>query len=350
MHSNWQNFLQTQGAVIEQNRVEHYGNLTKELKYTQTDTVLMDRSHAGLICFSGDDARSFLQNQLSCDVGDIGLNAAQYGSCCTPKGRMLATFVLWQSDGTFYMQLPESMVTSMIKRLSMYVLRAKVTITDANENFIRIGLVGKQSHQLVEKYTGSSFDIDPACCLNVIHYQQAHVICHNANRFEFFLPPEQAPELWEQLRQYAKPVGSNSWDWLEIRDGIPIILPVTQEQFIPQMVNLEAIGGVSFKKGCYPGQEIVARTQHIGKIKRRMYLAHIASGSADVVVMPGDELFGDALADQSCGKIVNSAPAPDGGFDVLAVIQVSSKEAGNIYWQSTKVEQLEIIPLPYSID
>ncbi len=350
MHSNWKNFVQTQGAVIEQNRIEHYGNLTEELKYTQNNTVLMDRSHAGLICFSGDDVRPFLQNQLSCDVGDVGLSTAQYGSYCTPKGRMLATFILWQSDGTFYMQLPESLVTSMIKRLSMFVLRAKVIITDANENFIRIGLVGKQSHQLVEKYTGSRFDIDPARCLNVIHYQQAHVVRHNANRFEFFLPVEQAPELWEQLSQYAKPVGSNSWDWLEIRDGIPIILPATQEQFIPQMVNLEAIGGVSFKKGCYPGQEIVARTQHIGKIKRRMYLAHIASDSADVTVMPGDELFGDVLADQSCGKIVNSAPASDGGFDVLAVIQVSSSEGGNVYWQSAKAQQLEIIPLSYSID
>lgn len=345
MHSDWQKFLQHQGAVIEHNGVAHYGNLIEELKLTQTGTVLIDRSHLGLICFSGDDARSFLQSQLSCDVGDVSLSTAQYGSYCTPKGRILTTFLLWQNNEAFYMQLPGSLSASIIKRFSMFVLRAKVTLAHANEKFIRIGLAGEKAHKLVEEYIGTPFN--PTCKLSVLHHEHSHIICHSANRFEFFVPLDQGADLWAQFSQLAKPAGISCWDWLEIQDGVPTILPITQEQFIPQMVNLEAIGGVSFKKGCYPGQEIVARTQHLGKIKRRMYLAHIPS---DKPVMPGDELFGEALTDQSCGKIVNTAPAPDGGFDVIAVIQVNSVETGVIRWLTIDGPQLEILTLPYALN
>ncbi len=140
--------------------------------------------------------------------------------------------------------------------------------------------------------------------------------------------------------------GGACWDWLKIRAGIPAITLSTQEQFIPQMVNLEAIGGVSFHKGCYPGQEIVARTQYLGKIKRRMYLANIRSVRP---VAAGDELFSADMAEQSSGMVVNAAPAPDGGFDVLAVIQTSSVGAGEIYWKTLDGPALKIMPLPYSV-
>lgn len=350
MQADWQDFLKNQGAVIEQGHVIHYGQPGDELTHTQTGTILIDRSHCGLICFSGDDARSFLQKQLSCDVEDVSYHTAQYGSYCTPKGRMLATFILWRQDDVFYMQLPESLVASMIKRLSMFVMRAKVTVADATGQFVRFGLAGQQAQTLTAEYTGAVVNADAADCLQVIHHEQAHIICHQADQFEFFVPAEAAQALWKQFSQQAQPAGIHCWDWRNIQAGIPTILPATQEQFIPQMVNLEAIGGVSFKKGCYPGQEIVARTQHIGKIKRRMYRAHLATDSAKQVIAPGDDLFGNALPDQSCGKLVNVAPAPGGGFDVLAVIQVSSLEAGDIYCQSVNGAQLEILPLPYAVD
>lgn len=328
----------------------HFGNLAEELLHTQTDTVLVDRSHCGLISFSGEDARSFLQKQLSCDVDDVSCDTAQYGSYCTPKGRMLTTFMLWQRDDIFYMQLPGSLIEPIMKRLSMFVMRAKVAVANVSGQFVRFGLAGKQAKKMAEEYVSGAIRADSADCLQVIHSQQAYIICHQADRFEFFLPIEEATALWNRLSQHAKPAGIHCWDWREIQAGIPTILPATQEQFIPQMVNLEAIGGVSFKKGCYPGQEIVARTQHIGKIKRRMYLAHIAVNASDTAIQAGDELFGEATADQACGKLVNVAPAPGGGFDVLAVIQVSSLEAGVVYWQSVNGPQLEILPLPYSMD
>jgi folate-binding protein YgfZ len=132
-------------------------------------------------------------------------------------------------------------------------------------------------------------------------------------------------------------VGSACWDWLTIQAGIPVILPATQEQFVPQMVNFELLGGVNFKKGCYPGQEIVARMQYLGKLKRRMYRAHLTSPA-----QAGDEVYSADMAGQASGMIVNVAPAPDGGFDVLVVLQISSRENETIHWQSLAGEAMKI--------
>ena len=161
--------------------------------------------------------------------------------------------------------------------------------------------------------------------------------------------PEKASAIWEGLSREAVPVGVSCWDWLEIKAGIPVITPATQEQFVPQMANLEAIGGVSFQKGCYPGQEIVARSQYLGKIKRRMYLANIRPGVSGNPVEAGDELFGADMGEQSVGMVVNASPSPDGGFDVLAVIQTSSVEAATVHWKSLAGPSLQIMPLPYSL-
>lgn len=131
-----------------------------------------------------------------------------------------------------------------------------------------------------------------------------------------------------------------------IRAGIPTILPPTQEQFVAQMLNYELIGGVNFKKGCYPGQEIVARTQYLGKLKRRMYLARLESAAEP---QAGDELYSADMPEQATGMVVNAAPAPMGGFDVLAVIQTSSAEQHAIHWKSSDGPVLRLEVLPYAV-
>lgn len=345
MNPAWQTYLQNNHAVIEADYVTHFGNITAELEHAQSETIMVDLSHRDLICFSGDDAQTFLQNQLSCDVREVTPHKAQYGSYCSPKGRILASFLLWQKDDTFFMQLPSSLCTAIQKRLSMYVLRAKVQVTDCSQPCIRIGIAGRNAQRLIEEL--SAAQLNPDSPLSVAQHGQTSIICYGGNRFELVTPTENAPALWEQLGQHARPVGAACWDWLEIQSGIPVILPATQEQFLPQMVNLDVIGGVSFKKGCYPGQEIVARTQYLGKLKRRMFLANI---STTTPVSAGDGLFSADLIEQSSGRIVNAAPAPQGGFDVLAVIQQSSSETESIHWQTLDGPVLKIRSLPYSVD
>lgn len=329
--------------------VAHFGDAAGELRAAPGGTLLADLSHLGLLRFSGEDAESFLQGQLSCDVKKLGPNTAEYGSYCTAQGRMLAVFLLWVKDGAFFMQLPAEILAPIQKRLGMFVLRSKVKIENASDAWVRMGLAGSGAAALLaeaglavpENAEGSSGALPAG------HSQAATVIALGGGRFEIAAAPEHAPALWDALARDARAVGSGVWNWLEIRAGVPVVLSKTQEQFVPQMANLELIGGVSFQKGCYPGQEIVARTQHLGKLKRRMYLAHLA---AECAPAPGDELFSADLEGQASGMIVNSAPSPDGGYDMLAVIRISSAQDHALHWKSREGAALELMPLPIRPD
>ena len=344
MNPVWQTYLRNCCAIIENNCVMHFGDIKMEHKDTETKTIMADLSHYGLIRCSGDDAQTFLQSQLSCDIRKVNLQQAQYGSYCTPQGRVLASFLLWRQGDDYLMQLPVSLTTSIQKRLALYVLRTKVQFTDANDALIRIGIAGPNAATSIEEITGSPCNSDQP--LQVAHHEKISVLYLSQQRMELITTAENAPVLWERLNQHAKPVGANCWDWLNIQCAIPVILPETQEAFLPQMINLDAIGGVSFKKGCYPGQEIVARTQYLGKLKRRMFLAHITTTDT---IKAGDALYSTDMNNQSSGNIVNVAPSPHGGFDVLAVIQQSSVATCEIHWQSLQGPMLKIKPLPYSL-
>ena len=347
MNLLWQAHLRNRDAIIQDGRVVSFGNAAAELANTRSTTVVSDLSHFGLIHFQGEDAESFLQGQLSCDVRQASSSAAVYGSYCNPKGRMLASFLIWrlrEMDGDGYvMQLPSALRASIQKRLSMYVLRAKVKLDDSSDRLVRLGIAGSGAGSLVQEVLGET----PPAVLRVIHGKLGSIIRLAQDRFEIVIPLEDAPEVWEGLGRSAVRVGASCWDWLEIRAGIPVIMPATQEQFVPQMANLDAIGGISFQKGCYPGQEIVARTQYLGKIKRRMYLANVQP-TQETLIEAGDELFSADMGEQSSGMVVNAAVSPDGGIDLLAVVQTSSVEAGQVHWKSLDGPPLKIMPLPYS--
>lgn len=347
MNSDWFTFLTNQHAHIEQNRVLHFGQPDTDLLREGSATLLTDLSHLGLIRFSGDDAPAFLQGQLSCDVRTTDTGKATYGGYCTPKGRLLCSFLLWQdTDHNYLMQLPAELTETIAKRLRMFVLRAKVVIQEHSNDYVRIGVAGKNARALLQnRWTEIAILPEP---LSVTAIPDGQIICHSESRFEILLEPSHAPSLWEQLNEQARCAGAAIWDNLEIAEGIPVIFKATQEQFIPQMINLDIIGGVSFKKGCYPGQEIVARTQYLGKVKRRMYRAHLDADQLPEIAA-GDNLFSADTRDQACGMIVNTTPAPAGGANILAVIQVSSAETGCIHWKTPDGPALTIQPLPYSI-
>jgi folate-binding protein YgfZ len=342
MNRGWKTYLQSRQAIIQDDQVVHYGNAAAELASAGSGAVLADLSHFGVIGFSGEDAQSFLQGQVSCDVRLANHSAAVHGSYCNPKGRMLANFLLWQDKGGYAMQLPAALQPVIQKRLSMYVLRAKVKLTDISDTLIRIGIAGNKAGALI----GDVLEMVPDHNLGILHGESGSVLRLGEDRFELIVAPEQGPEVWERLSKGAVPAGASCWDWLQIKAGIPMITHATQEQFIPQMANLDAIGGVSFQKGCYPGQEIVARSQYLGKIKRRMYLAHIRA--VETPVSAGDELFSADMGEQSSGMVVNATASPNGGFDVLAIVQTSSVEAGEVHWKALDGPALEIMPLPYS--
>ena len=339
MNPDWQNFLSQHGAAIDAG-VVRFGDRTAELKATVQNTVLCDLSHFGTLRVSGDEAQLFLQNLLSNDIGEVSATRAQLGSFNTAKGRMLASMLIWRDGDDYLLQLPQVLCEPIRKKMSMYILRAKVKITDASNEIISLGLSGKSTQEIL----GDQFGEFPSFPFGVTTTSLGSAIKIDATRLQINTSIQHAPALWEKLSQHAQPVSSNYWDWLNIRSGIPIILPQTQEQFVAQMVNFDLIGGVNFKKGCYPGQEIVARMQYLGKLKRRMYLAHIKDGSPQA----GDELFSADMEGQASGMIVNAAPAPTGGYDMLATLQIASRETQSIHWKSLQGEILQFLPLPYS--
>ncbi|MEO1765665.1 YgfZ/GcvT domain-containing protein [Thiobacter aerophilum] len=343
MNSDWQQFLQSRGAFIENGQVVHFGEPAEDIRRSGSEPILADLSHFALIRFTGEDAQTFLQGQLSNDVRLLNGRNSQWAAYCTPKGRMLATFLLWKDDADGYlMQLPTSLREPVQKRLSMFVLRARVKISDASDEWVRLGVAGPGAAQIVE----AQFESVPGAAHELLATTAGSVLRLAGECFELLCAPEQAPKLWTALAAHCRPVGSSRWDWHLIRAGIPVVLPQTQEEFVPQMANFELVGGVNFKKGCYPGQEIVARTQYLGKLKRRMYLAHLDSEQAP---MPGDPLYSADMQEQASGMVVNAAPAPEGGYDLLAVIQTSSAASEPIHWKSLDGPVLHLLKLPYPI-
>src|SRR6185437_14813866 len=159
----------------------------------------------------------------------------------------------------------------------------------------------------------------------------ATCISIDAERFVTLVPMEQAPALWDALAQNARPAGPDAWGWSLIQAGIPTVVAATQEAFVPQMANLDLVGGVSFRKGCYPGQEIVARTQYRGILKRRMARVHLAG---DARPLEGESVYSAAFGEQAAGTVANVAAAPGGGFDALVVAQIESLEGGELRWKS----------------
>lgn len=344
MHnSSWQTFLKTQGAQIEDNVVQNFGAQSNELIATRDGTTLCDLGQFGILQVSGDDAQSFLHSLCSNDIKLITPNLAQLNSLNTAKGRVLATFLTWQNGADYFLHLPGALLAPIQKKLSMYVLRAKVKIEDISSQRVCLGLTGKGAEALLQ----ANFAKLPQTILAVEQHASGSIIRLDHERFQIETTPEHAVALWQQLATQAHPVGSPCWDWLNIRAGVPIILPATQEQHVLQMLNLDILGGVSFKKGCYPGQEIVARMHYLGKLKQRTFLAHIVS---NVAPQPNDPLYSDDFAGQSSGSILNTAAAPQGGYDVLATLHSSSvTDSHVVHWKTPDGAALIFQLLPYSI-
>jgi len=328
MLPEWKIFLENADALIEHDSVVHFGKPADELRAIAARTLICDLSYRGIISASGADAQAFLQGQFTNDVRAVDEQHSQLNAYCSPKGRALAVFRLWQRADTYYLSLPREILEATLKRLRMFVLRAQVVLADAGDHLVAIGIAGSRAEATLSKVAGelpqavdSSLQVNFAgACITILRVPGAQA------RFEIYGEMDAIKLLWTQLADDVTPVGASVWKLLDIRSGIPAIYAATVDAFVPQMINLQEISGVSFKKGCYPGQEIVARMQYLGTLKRRMYKAHVHS---EAIPLPGDELY-TADHDQSAGQVVDAQASPQGGFELLAVLQIAGAEGGNV--------------------
>lgn len=335
---SWIDFLTSQHATFSAGRVTGFGEATAMNTAPTAGTHgsrLCDLSHYGLISVSGPDAASFLHAQFTNDVANLADGHAQWNSWCSPKGRMLATFLLWHIGDTYLMMLPRAIQAAIQKRLGMFVLRAKVSIADQSDSLVRIGLVS-----LAPAVTRKLGVIEPA--------PDGGLRISASGSCDLFLAPvEVAPTNWRSLAAQAAPSGADVWDLGLIRDGIAEVRAETQDRFVPQAANYELIGGVSFKKGCYPGQEIVARTQYRGILKRRMVRAKVPHG---FTLRAGDAVYSPLFPEQAVGDVVSAAMLSD-TQEVLLVAQLDAIRGDSLYAEAAcgDLSKLMQLPLPYSL-
>ncbi|MGX4643005.1 CAF17-like 4Fe-4S cluster assembly/insertion protein YgfZ [Massilia sp. SYSU DXS3249] len=348
--SNWTEHLASLGArfhIDEATAVEDFGRTLTAAELA--DGFVAPVTDLGLIAVAGEDAASFLHNQLTNDVEHLGTDEARLAGYCTPKGRLQATFLMWRSlDGTVWLQLPRAIQAPLQKRLTMFVLRAKAKLRDATDEDAVAAVLGiggaageAALRALVAELPAAPYGKVESSLGTVIRLADAF----GAPRYLWLTSPEAGQGAIAALRGQLHLGGNAAWRLSAIHAGVPQVTLATQEQFVPQMVNLELLGGVNFKKGCYPGQEIVARSQYLGKLKRRTALA----SSDNAAARAGEEVFSAADPDQPCGMVVNAAPNGVGGADLLVELKLGALQE-EVHLGSVAGPQLRFLPMPYALD
>lgn len=314
MNAKWQGFLAAAGAHCEpgESNALKFGCLKTELEQARSGSILAPLTHLGAIECSGEDATIFLHHQLSSDIQHLGTDLAQHSSWCTAQGRMVASFIVWHTGQGLLLATAADLVAPLVKRFQKYVLRSKVQLKDQGDDLILLGLAGEKVPAALRT---AGLPLPEEKIMACSRQGDAIVIRLEHNRFLLALPVESACEQWSVLRETLCPVGISAWRWLDIESGLPWVTAATCEEFVPQMADFDKIGGVSFHKGCYPGQEIIARTRYLGKVKR-----HLFRLDSPVPLQPGDDLHSPEHPGQAIGKIISSAPNLDGGYRALAVL------------------------------
>lgn len=303
------------------------------------ECALFHLNDLGLLRMEGADTTSFLQGQLTNDSREISDSQSQLSALCTPKGRMLALFRILGQSGALLLQLPAALLPGIQKRLQMFVLRSQVRISEDSANWLQLGLAGACAPALVESLFGQVpqqrdqvVSADGQLCLR---------LGGELPRFVLLIPTTKAQVIQQQLAVGAEPAHLNLWKYLSITAGEPNIYTSTQEAFIPQMLNLEALNGLSFTKGCYTGQEVVARMQYLGKLKRQLYRARV---DTDQRPAPGDALFSpESTSGQGAGQVVEIAASPLGGYELLAVIESGLVATSQLHLESISGPEIKLI-------
>jgi folate-binding protein YgfZ len=345
MTDQWQDFQATRQAA--------YSRPLEGLVQARDNAIVCDLTDYALLAFDGPDAADFLHRQLSSDVQALSAERCQLATYNSPKGRVLATLTLWRTETGFLVQLPAAIAEPIRRRLSMYILRSKVQASDVTDRFLRFGIGGPNAQQMLIAAGLPSPETDYGL-IRGAPFQSGeasgrvdYALRLGANRYELvFAETDSALAVWRALEEHgAKPAEFAAWRWLTLVTGIAEVGAETQDQFVAQMLNYELIGGISFTKGCYPGQEIVARTQYRGEVKRRTVLGHAAAAQEPAA---GSVIFSEGT-DQPIGMVINCAASPASGYDLLACLHLEFAAASRLHLGTPDGPQLVLNELPYHL-
>ncbi|WP_323814427.1 hypothetical protein [Cellvibrio sp. NN19] len=304
---------------------------------------LVRLQHTRLLLIKGPDTLKFLQGQVTCDLRDLSAPVTRLGTQCNPKGRILLSFRALQINlETIALRIPASMMDKAKSSLGKYIVFSKAKLHDDSE-YSLFGLYGDNSHAIAQQLFGGL----PVGDDGWIEQDGNILIQLAADRFECWIKATDSNEFEQQLSEHTQTGSLNDWELLDIRAGIANIYPETYEQFTPQEINYQLVNGVNFRKGCYTGQEIVARLHYRGKLKRHMYRfsVHNAGMTGDQLPLPGTVLV-NATSRNACGHLVNAALGADGQIELLASLLDEQLDQVTL---ETSTEVLSQLPLPYAI-
>ena len=320
---NWHSFLKKNGAKFSNKKEISFEKTQPIVDHSKKESFFIPLTHLGLIQLEGIDARQFLQGQVTCDVGLLSNNNSIFGAKCTPKGRTLTNFQLHEiCDDKLLMIMHRSLIDLVIKDLSKYAAFYKVTLIDATELYAIFGL---GNVTLVYRFDVSS---------SFSYKDGRELVAVSGN---------QATDLWNELSKISTVAGYNSWETLNIQSGIPILQKETSGSFVPQMLNLDYLDAISFSKGCYTGQEVVARMRYLGKLKRKMYRINRTSNQ---IVPPGTPCYVEDI-NQISGYVISSVQIDSNFQELLAVLTDQAAVSQHMSIGNANIEKVQYLPLSY---
>lgn len=340
MKPEWKDFLIGHGAEFAGDSLVSFGNPERERRIPPQGAILCDLSHFGLISVSGDDATSFLQGQLTNDIKQVSESVSQFSAYCTPKGRALATFFITQRRGVYYLSVARDLLEPMLKRLRMYVMRSKVVLEDASTSLVHFGYAAPDGDQRLHDL----FGVAPAAAYDTVQVNQLTIMRQPAPipRFKILGELSEAKKLWERLNVNSACVGRSSWEYFNVLSGVPMVSQASTEAWVPQMLNMHLTNGVSFTKGCFPGQEIVARLKYLGKSKRQMYRI----GIPHCIKVPAVGALIASANDPEAATVLNATLNPNGEVEALVVMKIA-EAATPLHFGEFSVKVLD---LPYALE
>lgn len=338
--TDWNTFLAAQGAVFDLYGVSRFGSTP--LDYDVNHTFLVALNHLSLLTVEGPDAGKFLQGQVTCDVRELAGNFTRLGAQCDIKGRMVASFrALQLTDEKILLRMHRDLLITTQASLGKYIIFSKAKLLDSGKDYCHLGVVGPRAAELLKNIVG----VLPTT-LNEWCEQSGHLIIKlDENRYECWIGSTQAETLWQSLAPHCQLAGSNLWTLLDIRAGIGEVRAETREMFTPQALNFQLINAVNFRKGCYTGQEIVARLHYRGTLKRHMYRVQFNLDDLDQLPLPGAEVIN--AEGKNIGEIVVAALSEQNIAEALAVIPDAVIDQA--YIAAGQPKKLAQLPLPYAI-
>lgn len=337
MNRNWKDFLLGRGAVIDERQEVRFGPCSADV-----GKALCAVSDHGLLSVTGSDAERFLQGQATCDMKTVCESRTSLGAFCNPKGRVVTTFRAMKCGDGYLLLMPAALLPALKQRLQRYVLRSDVELENVSDRWCLLGLYGDS---LAFSVLGGAL---PQATEEAALYDGAIIVKVPAGkpRYLIIADADKAAEIWRRCCQTENftECGTAFWRHQDILNGLPAVTPETSEEFTPQMLNLDLLGGIGFKKGCYIGQEIIARTHYLGRLKRRMFLAR-----SRTVPAPGTPVYdAESGVEQSVGTVLIACAAGN-RCDLLAVLQTTHASGKNLRLHALEGEALELAELPYPI-